>query len=264
VIGTDGFADTLVGKLRENGASPDSLVRSDFSITPVYLKVLHHGYGEIVMEGPRFDFENQKPMTEEDQDAVVRHVNDLLSRSDAVVIIDQVPTEDFGVITERVRKELLRLAREKREKVFYADSRTRIGRYRDLVIKPNRFEAMKALHPDWGGRDVSADEARDSAVELSRMTGRQVYLTLGEDGILVAAGGSVEKVAGIKVRQKTDIVGAGDSATAGIVLALTAGATDLEAADVGNLVASITITKIGVTGTATPEEVLGRNRECTG
>jgi len=59
-------------------------------------------------------------------------------------------------------------------------------------------------------------------------------------------------------QSKTDIVGAGDSVTAGIVLSLSSGASAVEAATIGNIVASITITKLGVTGTATPKEVLSR------
>ena len=54
---------------------------------------------------------------------------------------------------------------------------------------------------------------------------------------------------------------AGDSATSGMVLSLLAGATELEAAAVGNLVASITVQQIGTTGTATPQQVLQRWRE---
>jgi sugar/nucleoside kinase (ribokinase family) len=46
--------------------------------------------------------------------------------------------------------------------------------------------------------------------------------------------------------------------TAGLVSALCAGATFAEAAVVGNVVASITVQQIGVTGTATPEQVRER------
>ena len=52
-----------------------------------------------------------------------------------------------------------------------------------------------------------------------------------------------------------DIVGAGDAATSGIVTALLAGADELEAAELGNLVASITIRQLGTTGTATPDQL---------
>ena len=63
------------------------------------------------------------------------------------------------------------------------------------------------------------------------------------------------------VRGPIDIVGAGDAATSGIVASLLAGADELAAAAVGNLVASITVQQIGQTGTATPELVGERWRE---
>ena len=47
-----------------------------------------------------------------------------------------------------------------------------------------------------------------------------------------------------------------DSATSGIVSALLAGATPLDAAAIGNLAASITIQQLGTTGTASPTQLL--------
>ena len=56
----------------------------------------------------------------------------------------------------------------------------------------------------------------------------------------------------------TDIVGAGDSTSAGSAGAVMAGATYEQAAAFGNLVASVTIQQLGVTGTATPQQVRER------
>jgi sugar/nucleoside kinase (ribokinase family) len=58
-----------------------------------------------------------------------------------------------------------------------------------------------------------------------------------------------------------DVVGAGDAATSGIVTSLLAGATPVEAAAVGNLVASITVQQLGTTGTARPAQVAQRYHE---
>ena len=62
-------------------------------------------------------------------------------------------------------------------------------------------------------------------------------------------------VPGVRLEGPTDPTGAGDSATAGAVLALAAGATLPEAALVGSLVASITVEQLAVTGTASPEQL---------
>jgi sugar/nucleoside kinase (ribokinase family) len=89
-----------------------------------------------------------------------------------------------------------------------------------------------------------------------------VFCTLGEDGALVAMpSGDATRVPGYPVSGPVDIVGAGDSATSGMVLSLLAGADEIEAAAVGNLVASITVQQIGTTGTATPEQVIARWHE---
>jgi sugar/nucleoside kinase (ribokinase family) len=63
------------------------------------------------------------------------------------------------------------------------------------------------------------------------------------------------------VADPIDIVGAGDAATSGIVTSLLCGASEYEAAQVGNIVASITIQQLGTTGTATPDQVLARFQE---
>ncbi|HOX33340.1 MAG TPA: PfkB family carbohydrate kinase, partial [Spirochaetales bacterium] len=65
------------------------------------------------------------------------------------------------------------------------------------------------------------------------------------------------RVPAIRVEGPVDPTGAGDSFTAGALLALAAGASPLEAALVGNLVASITVRRLGETGTARPEELFG-------
>jgi len=69
-------------------------------------------------------------------------------------------------------------------------------------------------------------------------------------------------VAGRAVEKPVDICGAGDSFSAGAAMTLAVTGSGIEAARVGNLVASITIMKKG-TGTASPEEVLAADERET-
>ncbi|MCH5376883.1 MAG: PfkB family carbohydrate kinase, partial [Planctomycetes bacterium] len=119
------------------------------------------------------------------------------------------------------------------------------------TLKGNASEIVEAV--------VGAGTIPAAARELSSRTARPVFCTAGDSGMLVALpGGQTLHARGYPVDGPVDIVGAGDSATAGIVLALLAGATEVEAAAVGNLVASITVQQLGTTGTATPQQVLDR------
>jgi sugar/nucleoside kinase (ribokinase family) len=82
-----------------------------------------------------------------------------------------------------------------------------------------------------------------------------VVVTRGAAGMLVSDP-RWTRVPGVSVAGEIDPTGAGDSASAGAVLALCAGAQLPAAALVGSLVASITIQQIGTTGVARPEQLL--------
>ena len=97
-----------------------------------------------------------------------------------------------------------------------------------------------------------------AARELTRRTGRGVFVTIGAEGIVYVDEEETHSIPGIPVSGPIDIVGAGDSTMAGIASALCAGATPAQAARVGCVAASITIQQIGVTGTATPDQIRAR------
>ena len=262
VIGEDGFGGTLLSCLRENGCLTDSMVQVPGWVTPTYLKPIHRGYEGLETEGPRFDIENRSPIPAEVEDSVIEALQTCLPLVDGVIIGDQMPLENLGVVTTRVREILCASASQFPEKVFFADSRTRIGEYQNVIIKPNRFEAKRAVQPDWNGQQVDLEEAKQDAIRLSEKTQNTTYITLGENGILVYCNHTFTHIPGIPIDDKTDPVGAGDSVSAGLVATLCCLGADhaVEAAYVGNLVASITVTKIGTTGTASPAEVLERHR----
>ncbi len=266
VIGEDGFGGTLLNRLQANGCLTDFMIQVPDWVTPTYLKPIHRGYERVETEGPRFDIENQAPMAEGVETTVIEALQTCLPRVDGIIIGDQMPHENLGVITSRVREKLCELAAEFPEKIFFADSRTRIGAYRNVIIKPNRFEAKRAVQPGWSGHEVDITTVEECAIALAEQTQNTVYITLGGNGILVYSEGEFTQIPGIPVDDEIDPVGAGDSVSAGLVAtlcalnALQAADAAVEAAYIGNLVASITVTKIGTTGTASPPEILERHR----
>ena len=262
VIGEDGFGGTLLDCLQTNGCLTDFMIQVPERVTPTYLKPIHRGYEGVETEGPRFDIENQSAADEAVETAVIDALRDCIPLVDGIIVGDQMPIENLGVVTNRVRDELCELGAAFPDKIFFADSRTRIGKYRNVIIKPNRFEAKRAVQPEWNGQEVSIEEARQSAVALAEKTQRTVYVTLGENGILVYDEGKFTHIPGVSINDEIDPVGAGDSVSAGLVATLCSQVeAPVEAAYVGNLVASITVTKIGATGTASPTEILQRHRD---
>ena len=262
VIGEDGFGGTLLNCLQANGCRTDFMIQVPRWVTPTYLKPIHRGYEGVETEGPRFDIENQSPMEEKVEIAVINALQDCIPLVDGIIVGDQMPIENLGVVTNRVREKLCELAVAFPKKIFFADSRTRIGTYRNVIIKPNRFEAKRAIQLEWSGQEVDMAEAEQCAVALAEQTQNTVYVTLGENGILVYCKGKFTHIPGIPIDDETDPVGAGDSVSAGLVTTLCSLGVDaaVDAAYIGNLVASITVTKIGTTGTASPTEILERHR----
>ena len=261
VIGEDGFGSTLLERLEANGCITDFMITAPDRVTPTYLKPIHRGYEGIETEGPRFDIENQSMMRSEVEDTVLRALRQCVLQVEGVIVGDQMPYDNRGIITERVRAEICRLALEFPDKLFFADSRTRIGTYHHVTIKPNRFEAKRAVDPAWPGGEVDIKETERCGRILADRTEKPLFVTVGSKGILVFHDGQIEHVPGIPLETEIDPVGAGDSVSAATVAALCGGASYLEAAQVGNLVASVTVTKVGTTGTASHTEVINRFRE---
>jgi sugar/nucleoside kinase (ribokinase family) len=86
-----------------------------------------------------------------------------------------------------------------------------------------------------------------------------LVVTHGGAGVTLASREGVEHIVTKPHANPVDVTGAGDSFSAGMVLALAAGATPAESASFGHLVGSITVMKPG-TGTASPREVLAAER----
>jgi bifunctional ADP-heptose synthase (sugar kinase/adenylyltransferase) len=212
-------------------------------------------------ETNRIDIKNRTPLPVELEEWVIARLQEWIERVDGVIVADQVPERNCGVITDRVRVALGELALVHPGKVIAADSRMRIGEFRHVVVKPNVREATLAIDRDRADGEIDRATAEACAQELYRRNGRPVFLTIGADGILLFDREGMTHVPGIRVEGPIDIVGAGDSTMAGIASSLCCGASHAEAALVGNLVASITIQQIGTTGTATREQVMARHRE---
>ena len=277
VIGDDGEGYELQQALRKIPAvDMGGLVTTAGRRTPTYTKPM---YG--TKELNRLDIKNRTPTPSALEDAILRLLDEAWPRLDALIVLDQVSEEDCGVVTKRVREHLAELGERDPGKFVLADSRERVGLFRNICVKPNRDELRRAY------RELPPLESICAFVELTGQSMTQaelawlaadrvmasellvLFATDGAEGTVVAWGessdtdlaGSLLSVPAYPVSGPIDICGAGDSCSAGITSAMVSDATHEEAAAFGNLIASITIQQIGVTGTATPEQVRARWRE---
>jgi rfaE bifunctional protein kinase chain/domain len=266
VIGDDGQAYDLVKELGRLPVETAHVLRDATRQTPTYTKPMKQDAQGIWQELNRLDLRNRAPLSREIEDAVLRRLTEVFRSTDGLIVLDQVNEEGWGVVGPRVREHLADLADQEPSKLIFVDSRARIGKFRRGVLKPNLAECLRALGQDDAVPSTATCSPDDrlaraiaAAAQLVNRTGCQVFCTLGEQGIVVAEQGTAPRLApAFSVAGPIDPVGAGDSATSGIVATLLSGATPLEAATLGNLVASITVTQLGTTGTASPDQLIAK------
>lgn len=255
MIGADGNGYELKKGLIESGVDTTALVETSERFTPTYTKPMVRMDQRSERELNRLDIKNRTAMPVDIEDNIIRRLQEIVPEMDGVIVSDQVQERNYGVITDRVRSEICRLASEYTEKAILIDSRVRIGEFRNVIIKPNMQEAVDAVADEPAGTmDLSRAETLGST--LYQRTRKPVYITLSEQGILVVTEEGATHLPAVQVTGEIDPVGAGDSTAAAITAALCAGAESVEAAVLGNRVAAIVVKQLGTTGTATPQQIL--------
>jgi len=267
ILGDDGNGYELSRELKSIGVRFDHVLLRADRFTPTYGKPMIRRAKGSEEEINRIDVKNRTPVAADAEAAIISSLRQLADEVDAIIVLDQVEQPNCGVITDAVREELCNIAAGHPNLIIFADSRNRVGLFREITIKPNFKEAARALGRT--GTRESVDAAQQMACELAAANRRPVFLTVGAKGIVVAepsrGGAAAASVApALPVRSPIDTTGAGDTVTAGVVCAFTAGAGAIEAAEMGNLAASVTIRQLGTTGTATPAQMRDALKEMVG
>lgn len=253
VVGDDWRGAILRDLLARVNIQTSGLLNQADRQTPFYGKVMLTAVGRRAQEDARLDFINNQPLSPEIEEALLCTLEASLAKMDGLIIADYQP---LGVITARVTRGLLKLAGEHAQKPFVVDSRERAGEFRQLILKPNDAEAARLFFPERNIAEVELSDLLSAALQHNRETGRPMIITRGDQGCLVAVDGECVTLPGVHVSPPVDTVGAGDAFLASFTAAIASGANAVEAACLANLSAAVTITQIGVTGTASPAQIL--------
>ena len=248
LVGNDWRGDLLLRTMKEAGIDCSHVIRDDSRVTNTYIKPLRSGISDVIYEDPRLDFESRLPISAETEAKILSALDAMAKQTDVICVSDQMK---YGCITPAVRKKLSELG--KSGKTVIVDSRDHADAYEGVTVKPNEIEASRAFG-DGSVMDIEALSVL--AAEISERNGKTTLITLGEKGCFVAEGEQVVRCPACPVKPPIDFCGAGDTFLAGYGTLLASGATPMQAAQIACLCSSVTIRKIGITGTATREEVL--------
>ncbi len=250
VVGDDIFGRELTRQLHELGVDTTSLVVQKENFDTVT-------FGKPYLEGseqPRIDFGFFNKRTDATDQALLSSIRTVLETADVLIFNQQVP----GCITnESFIDHLNSLFDEFPDKIVLLDSRHYGRRFRNIYRKTNDLEAALLNNADVKPDDVlTLADVKKYARSLARQSGKPVFVTRGQRGIITVDSDGVHDIPGIQLMKKLDIVGAGDTVTSALALCLGAGLRPAEAAKFANFAAAVTVQKLFQTGTASGAEIL--------
>ena len=204
----------------------------------------------------RIDREKKLRLQPEHAATALAQIEALLPQVDAIIV------EDYGkgLLAQPFAEAICELA-NRAGKILAVDPNPHnpLAWRHVSVIKPNRAEAFASagLPPtepiDPPTEDTALLEA--GRVLSEKWDAENLLITLGEQGVLLFRHDAPPYHAPTRAREVFDVSGAGDTVIALYTLALSAGASPSEAAEIANHASGIVVGKLG-TATVTPAELL--------
>lgn len=159
-----------------------------------------------------------------------------------------------GFVSESIARNVISKARDKKIIVLADPTPTTFFKFKDsFLIKANRKEVEIAT-----GEKISDDYSNLQRLgeKVQRQMRARIVITLGGDGMAVFSDSRFTKINSLSEIEVYNVIGAGDTAMAGLALAISNGATLDEAAAISNICAGIVVGKLGTT-VCTIKELLG-------
>jgi D-beta-D-heptose 7-phosphate kinase/D-beta-D-heptose 1-phosphate adenosyltransferase len=252
MVGRDAAASRLKTLLNEEDIATEGLIESSDIPTIVKTRIIARQQQVV-----RVDRELRVTASRSTHDAAFERLVKLLPDVEGVIF------EDYGkgFLTQDFVDRFSAIV-AKAGKVFTADPNPGNPlRWTGVTtIKPNRPEAFAmAGMIDPGPADNPLDDKAlldAGAVLLEKFGIRSVLVTLSEHGMILFDREGPPYHTPTRAKEVFDVSGAGDTAIALFTLALCAGSTLQEAAEISNHGSGVVVGKFG-TATLTPEELLG-------
>ncbi|GAT32813.1 D-beta-D-heptose 7-phosphate kinase [Terrimicrobium sacchariphilum] len=251
LVGQDAGAKRLADLLREEGIATDGIIEAEHFETIVKTRIIARQQQVV-----RVDREKKGALPAEVVELAAERISALLPEVDAIIFEDY----NKGFLTQELVDRVSAVA-SAAGKVITADPNpgNRLEWRGVTTIKPNRSEAFAmAGRSDTGAADEPLKDEpllEVGQILLEKLGAPSLLITLGEHGMILFDRASPPYHTPTRAREVFDVSGAGDTAIALFTLALSAGATLQEAAEISNHASGVVVGKLG-TATLTVDELL--------
>jgi D-beta-D-heptose 7-phosphate kinase/D-beta-D-heptose 1-phosphate adenosyltransferase len=251
LTGTDSHAAQLKKLLINHHINLDCLQEDPAYQTIVKSRIIA-GHQQIV----RVDREKKTGLTPIQTDRALRQIEELLPSLDAIIF------EDYGkgLVQQELVDRVIAVAKRKGTVITVdPNPHNHLAWHSITAVTPNRSEAFVSAGIPWS-EPVDPVENDSALFEVGRILlekwdTKNLLITLGEQGMMLFRDGEKPFHIPTRAQEVYDVSGAGDTAIALLTLALSAGATAVEAADISNHASGIVVGKLG-TATVTPAELI--------
>jgi D-beta-D-heptose 7-phosphate kinase/D-beta-D-heptose 1-phosphate adenosyltransferase len=243
VVGADAASEKLRAALADRGVPADSLMVDPSRVTTSKTRVMAQGKHVV-----RVDEERPAPLAAELENQLLTWAAREMPTAHACLLADYAK----GVVSTRLARELLDLARQAGKPSIVDPNGTNLMRYRGAtVVKPNLQEARRFCRAD----DDALDLEQIGRQLTEAIPGSALLVTCGPEGMALFRAGVPTVTIASAARAVFDVTGAGDTVAGTLALALAAGASLELAAHLANRAAGIVVGKVG-TAAVTREELL--------
>jgi len=243
VVGKDAPKDKLFETLKGNRIGTDKIIVDDNRPTTLKSRLIAHEQQVV-----RVDREKKSPISDRLSQRVLESAKTVIDEVDALLISDC----DKGVVTSKVARDLIAMAKEQGKIVSIDPKGTDYQKYKEAtIVTPNRGEleiVTKTVIPD------ESSLVKVGLKILEELRAEFILITKREEGMsLFERGGRITHIPTV-ASEVYDVTGAGDTVVATLTLALAAGVKIREAAELSNWAAGTVVRKVGTT-TVTREEL---------
>ncbi len=261
VVGEDEPGKVLESRLETaRGRAASLVIREPDRRTTIKTRVVAVQHGKASATGIpyghqqmlRLDEETPHPISDATAAKILEFASSALGEVQAVVVSDYAK----GAVTPALLQEILGLARSAGKPVFVDPKERDFQRYRGAtVLTPNASEAEIALGIQIDPAAAATDARWEQSIQdrLAEWSLEALLVTRGSEGLSLVDRQGFHHFP-TSAREVFDVTGAGDSVLAAFSMAVASGAGYSEAAQLGNTVGGIAVSKAG-TAVVYPYEV---------
>lgn len=238
VIGDDDDGKYLSDLLSRSGVSPELLLKVKDRPTTSKTRIVAHNQHVVRIDNEKINF-----LDSADEEKIWQLLESKFKNVDLVLISDYAK----GLLSKNFLSRLITTMQALNKKILVDPKGKDYTKYAGAsILTPNRREALEACN--FEEHQVSSDMSLASEALISSLSLEALLITQGESGMTLFQSTASEPVHfNTKARKVYDVTGAGDTVISTLAVALAAGATLIQAAELSNISAGLVVEEVGTT-----------------